>query len=421
MFKTNLKEYLENVKLFSKNAKFYLGGTFFMGYATSILWVLYNLYLKQLGFSEGVMGEILFFQGLGTVIVAIPAAIAVDYIRLKKVMVAASIVNSFSFVLMTFITDLNILRLVAILAGAGWTVHFVVASPFFMRNSSEKERTHLFSVNYALDWTAGLLGALIGGYIPKILSHWGVPLVTGFRISLLMGALFAFSSVFFYMRIYSKEAIKTGRIDWFKYLKSRDWTITGKLCLPQILIGLGAGLVIPFLNIYFSNIFKLDSANIGKIFSVGQIFTVFGFLMGPILAKKFGLIKTVAYSQLLSIPFFLILAFTPYLTPAIIAFWFRGSLMNMAWPLYSNFSMEKVEPQHHAGTNSLLSLSWNISWMFSSFIGGKIIEHYGFVPVMMTTIVLYASVSLSILIFFNKDKNIGKAEAIKSLPIFEKH
>jgi MFS family permease len=420
MFKNIFSEYISQIKLFTSNARFYLGGTFFMGYATAILWILYNLYLKQLGFSEGVMGEILFFQGLGTVIIAIPAAVAVDYIRLKKVMIAASIVNTFSFVLMTFITDLNILRVAAVFVGMGWTVHFVVASPFFMRNSTEKERTHLFSSNYALDWTAGLLGAFIGGYIPRILSHWDVPLVTGFRVSLLMGAVFAFCSVFFYMRISTKAPIRTGKIQWLKYLKARDWRTTGRLCLPQVLIGLGAGLVIPFLNIYFSNRFDLDSASIGKIYSVGQIFTVIGLLAGPAIAKKIGLVKTVSFSQLLSIPFFLILAFTSILTPAIIAFWFRGSLMNMAWPLYNNFAMEKVEPEHHAGTNSLLSLSWNISWMFSSFIGGQLIEHYGFVPVMLTTIVLYASVSTSILVFFNRDTDIGKTKTVMPRPLLEK-
>jgi predicted MFS family arabinose efflux permease len=420
MMTAKLKDYFSYAKSFSANARFYLGGTFFMGYATSILWMLYNLYLKQLGFTEGVMGEIMFFQGLGTVIIAIPAAIAVDYIRLKKVMIAASTVNALSFVLMTFITDLNILRLVAMLVGAGWTVHFVVASPFFMRNSTPTERTYLFSMNYALDWTAGLLGALIGGYVPKILAHWGVPLVTGFRVSLLMGAVFAFSSVFFYMKIAVKAPIKSGKIDWFKYLKARDWATTGRLCLPQILIGLGAGLVIPFLNIYFSNRFNLDSASIGKIYSVGQIFTVIGLLSGPVIAKKIGLIRTVSFSQMLSIPFFLVLAFTGSLVPAIGAFWFRGSLMNMAWPLYNNFAMEKVEPDHHAGTNSLLSLSWNISWMFSTYIGGQIIEHHGFVPVMLTTICLYAAVSISIMIFFANDTHIGKAQEITPGPILEK-
>ena len=391
-----------------------------MGYATAILWMLYNLYLKQLGFSEGVMGEIMFYQGLGTVIVAIPAAIAVDYIKLKKVMIAASTVNSLSFVFMTFITDLQILRFVAMLVGAGWTVHFVVASPFFMRNSTNTERTHLFSMNYALDWTAGLLGALIGGYVPKILSHWGIPLVTGFRVSLLMGAVFAFSSVFFYTRIATRAPIKVGKVDWRKYLKARDWRTTIRLCIPQMLIGLGAGLVIPFLNIYFSNRFNLDSASIGKIYSVGQIFTVIGLLSGPAIAKKLGLIKTISFSQMLSIPFFLILAFTSHLPPAIAAFWFRGSLMNMAWPLYNNFAMEKVEPDHHAGTNSLLSLAWNISWMFSAYIGGQIIDHHGFVPVMLATIGLYASVSIGTLLLFAGDTNIGKAQILQSPPMLEK-
>jgi len=404
----NIKSYLENIKLFSPNARLYLGGTFFMGYATAILWMLYNLYLKQLGFTEGIMGEILFFQGLGTVIVAIPAAIAVDYIKLKKVMILASIINACSFVLMTFITDINILRLVAMFVGAGYTVHFVVASPFFMRNSTPKERTFLFSANNACDLAAGLLGALIGGYIPRFLSHWDIPLVTGFRVSLLLGAAFAFCSIFFYMRISSIVPIKTGKIDWLTYLKARDWPTTIRLCLPQIIVGLGAGLVIPFLNIYFVNRFDLDSANIGKIYSVGQIFTIIGLLSGPIIARKIGIIKTVSFSEMFSIPFFLILAFTNQLPAAIAAFLLRGSLMNMSWPLYNHFAMEKVEPQHHAGTNSLLNFSWNLAWMFSAIIGGNLIEHHGFVPVMLATIGLYLIVSLVILAFFRKDIDIGK-------------
>ncbi len=416
MFTANIKDYLTNLKLFSPNAKFYLGGTFFMGYATAIIWMLYNLYLKQLGFSEGIMGQILFFQGLGTVIIAIPAAVAADYIPLKKVMIAASSVNSFAFILMTFITDVKILYFVAIFVGAGWTVHFVVASPFFMRNSSSQERTHLFSFNYALDWTAGLLGALIGGYIPRILANWGVPLVTGFRVSLLMGAAFAATSVYFYLKIKTPDPIKIGRVNWRKYFQGRNWPTTFRLCLPQILVGLGAGLVIPFLNIYFSNRFNLDSASIGKIYSVGQIFTIFGLLMGPLLARKMGLIRVVSFSQMASIPFFFMLAFSYSLPPAIIAFWFRGSLMNMSWPLYNNFAMEKVEPEHHAGTNSLLSLSWNIAWMFSAYLGGQIIEHHGFVPVMLTTIGLYASVGVTILLFFKRDLNIGIVATDKPQP-----
>lgn len=413
MLSRNLKEYISYIKLFSPNARLYLGGTFFMGFSNQILWMLYNLYLKQLGFAEGTMGEILFFEGLGTVLAAIPAAIAIDYIRLKNVMVAANLINTISYLFLTFVTEIKVLYFIAIITGAGWTVHFIAASPFFMRNSTTTERTHLFSFNYALDMMSGLVGALIGGYIPILLLQRGVPLIIGYRISLIFGAIMTLSAVIFYMRIKTPRPIKAGIINWRNYISSKNWKITFRLCLPQFFMGMGAGLVIPFLNIYFVNRFTLDSSFIGKIYSVGQLFMVVGFLIGPVFGKKIGLVRTVAFSQLASIPFFLILAFGYYLPPVIIAFWFRGSLMNMAWPLYSNFAMEKVEPNQHAATNSFLSLAWNSSWMISALIGGRLIEYYGFVPVMLVAISLYVSVSMTILLFFRKDMQIGISKKIR--------
>ena len=81
--------------------------------------------------------------------------------------------------------------------------------------------------------------------------------------------------------------------------------------------------------------------------------------------------------------------------------------MNMSWPLFNNFAMEIVEPDQHASVNSLLMLSWNGSWMFSTLIGGQLIEHFGFVPVMLSTICIYASVSVLLLKIFKKDLNVG--------------
>jgi MFS family permease len=161
------------------------------------------------------------------------------------------------------------------------------------------------------------------------------------------------------------------------------------------------------MNLYFSNRFGLDSASIGKIFSAGQLFTVIGFLLGPAIAKKIGLVKTVSFSQFASIPFFAILAFNYNLMPVMVAFWFRGSLMNMSSPLYSNFAMESSPPEQHTGTNSLMMLSWNSAWMVSTFIGGKIIEHHGFEPVMLITIGLYLCTSILTYKFFKSSLGLG--------------
>jgi predicted MFS family arabinose efflux permease len=256
---------------------------------------------------------------------------------------------------------------------------------------------------------SGFFGALIGGYIPHFMVNHGVSLLTGYRIAFMVGAAMAFVAVSFYMRIDSPTPIRSGKIDLRNYINARDWGTTFKLCTPNILVGLGAGFTIPFINLYFSSRFGLDSAGIGRLFSIGQLFTVIGFLAGPAIAKKIGLIKTVGLSQLASIPFFMVLAFNYNLAPVAIAFWFRGSLMNMSSPLYNNFAMERTEPEHHAGTNSLLALSWNVSWMVSTYLGGRLIERHGFTPVMITTICLYFISSIAIFVFFRKSMDIGKA------------
>jgi MFS family permease len=409
MPKRIVKDYVNNIRLFSTNARFFLGGSFFMGFYMAIYWTMLNLYFKQLGLNEGTIGMINSCGALGTAIIAIPAAVIIDHVRIKNAMMFAAMITAIADICLVLVQPVWLICLFSAIAGAMVNLHFVAVSPFFMRNSTQTERTYLYGVNNALDMTAGFFGALIGGYIPHFVVNNGLSILTGYRIAFMVGAAMAFVAISFYARIDSPLPIRSGKIKLRDYISARDWGTTFKLCTPNILVGLGAGFTIPFINLYFSSRFSLDSAAIGKLFSVGQLFTVIGFLAGPAIAKKIGLVKTVGFSQLASIPFFMVLAFNYNLAPVAIAFWFRGSLMNMSSPLYNNFAMEKTEPEHHAGTNSLLALSWSASWMVSTYLGGRLIEHHGFEPVMIATIGLYLISSIAVFIFFRKSMEIGKA------------
>jgi len=134
-----------------------------------------------------------------------------------------------------------------------------------------------------------------------------------------------------------------------------------------------------------------------------------GFLLGPVLAKRLGLVKTAVITQSLSIPFFLVLAFSHNLALSIAAFLLRGSLMNLAWPMYNNFAMEMVTEDQQAGTNSIMSLAWNSSWMVSANIGGYIIQRYGFTAVMLVTAALYTISASSAWYFFRNKTAVGRA------------
>ncbi len=411
MIKGQIKEYLAHIRMFSKNARWFLFASFFMGFGYSIVWLLFNLYLKQLGYQEGTIGTILSASSLGTVLIAIPAAIVVDHVRVKRVLLLATALSSSSFIMMALSSSVWPLRFFSGFSGAMFTVHSVAISPFFMRNSSPQERSHLFGVDMAMETLSGFFGTFIGGFIPKYLLLQGVSLLHGYRFTIIGGVTLALCSIIFYAMIKSDKPARTGRLKLSEYFGSRDWKTIIKLVTPHFLVGMGAGLVIPFLNLYFFDRFHLQSDQIGRIFSFGSLFTAVGFLLGPVLAKRIGLIKTVVVTQFLSIPFFLILAFSHNLALSIVGFLFRGCLMNLAWPMYNNFAMEMVPEDQQAGTNSVLSLAWSASWMVSANIGGHIIQNYGFTVVMVVTVALYLTSTTFAWMLFRHKKMMGRATA----------
>jgi len=416
MFKAQIKEYLSHIKLFSRNARLFLFGSFFMGFGYSVFWLLLNLYFKRLGFQEGTIGSILSAASLGTVLMAIPAAVLVDNMRIKRVLMLSAGLSGASLIMTVLSSQVWTLRAFYGISGAMFTVHWVAASPFFMRNSSPQERSHLFGVNMALETASGFLGTLLGGYIPTYLAERGVDLLYGYRYTLVGSVIVAFVALLFYAMINSPAVVRKGNFKIAQYFGARDWKMMLRLTVPHFIIGTGAGLVIPFLNLYFLNRFHQESDAIGRIFSLGQLFTAVGFLIGPALAKKVGLIKTAVITQLLSIPFFLILAFSHNLALSVFAFMMRGSLMNMAWPMYNNFAMEMVSEEQQAGTNSVMSLAWNASWMVSANVGGIIIQHYGFTIVMLVTVALYVTSTAFAWALFRHKVGVGRAAGHISIP-----
>jgi MFS family permease len=408
LIKEHVREYFNHVRLFSRNARLFLMGTFFIGFGYSVFGLLLNLYFKKLGFQEGTIGTILSSSSLGTFLVAIPAAIMVDHVKVKRVLFTAAALNGATLIMTAMSTAPWELRVLSGVSGAMFTVHSVAASPFFMRNSTKAERSHLFGVNMALETLSGFFGTMIGGLIPTYLAQRGVDLVYGYRYTLIGGVCVAMISLFFYAMLKTDILEQTRKFRLSEYIGARDWKTLLKLVTPQFLVGMGAGLVIPFLNLYFLNRFHQESAAIGRIFSFGALFMSLGFLTGPILAKRIGLIKTTVITQLLSIPFFLILAFSHSLALSVFAFLMRASLMNLAWPMYNNFAMEMIPEDQQAGTNSVMSLAWNSSWMVSANLGGHIIQGYGFTAVMITAVALYLLSISSAWYFFRHKTALGR-------------
>ena len=94
--------------------------------------------------------------------------------------------------------------------------------------------------------------------------------------------------------------------------------------------------------------------------------TVAAILFQPRLARRFGQITSVVIVQGASIPFLVVLGFSPILWTVILAMAVRNSLMNAGNPIFNAFSMEQVSPVERATLSAAMSVLWQIGWI----IGG---------------------------------------------------
>jgi MFS family permease len=139
-----------------------------------------------------------------------------------------------------------------------------------------------------------------------------------------------------------------------------------RLVFPGFLISVGAGQVIPFLNLFVQRKFGLDLTSLNAVFAITSLGTIAAILAQPRLARRYGQITSVVIVQAASIPFLVVLGFSPVLWMVVMSMAIRNSLMNAGNPIFSAFAMERVTPSERATLAAAMSVLWQVGWI----IGG---------------------------------------------------
>ncbi len=389
--------------MFSRNARLYLVGSFLIATNFAVFNLLFNLYLREFGFPEGDVGLLQSARAFGSALVAIPAALLISRVRLKPVLIIATTLFAiFSFGLLTTL-DLKILVSFASLAGMSFAFYRVASGPFFMRNSTAVERTHLFSFSFAMVLLASMVGSSGSGNLVTIIGDMTGDIAAGYKYTMFLGIMLGLvAMVPFAMIRAAKPSASENKISIsFDQLKRRG-KFYFKITSANLLIGLGAGLTIPFLNIFFRDRFNLPPDQIGWYFFAVSCSMFLGTLSGPLFTRKFGLIRTIVLTQFISIPFMFILANSMYLPLVVVAFVLRGGFMNLGVPISTNFGMVMSEKKEQGFVNALLMVSWTSGQAISASIGGEVIEAYGYTVSINMSVVLYI-ISAVIYYWFFRD------------------
>ena len=388
-----LGTYLDRVRAFTGNARLFLLSLLFFGVAGGISQLLFNFYVLSLGYNETTIGNLVTARSVTSLIAALPMGYLVDRIGSRNAFLLGYIAYGISMGVMLLFPSVTTFIAMNVLQGVAQSLSGVASGPFLMENSGPKERTYLFSLSSGLSMTANSIGGWLGGYLPGWMAgSIAVSAVSSqaYGRSLWVMAILSLASAVPVILMRSRRR-STSQLSTFAPISfvRKNPGLLGKLILPGLVISIGAGMVMPFMNVFFRNVHSQSDSAIGVIFAWGSLAMGIGLVAAPALAERFGKIQVVTATQALSIPFLALLGFAPWFGVSVAAYYIRLTLMNMSGPIFSTFTMEQVDPESRGMIASLSSMAGNFGWAFSPTISGLLQVRSGFKWPFTITLISY--------------------------------
>jgi predicted MFS family arabinose efflux permease len=420
-----LLDYFRQFARFQRNARLYLLSNALSGMTTGIFLVLYTLYLTSLGYKADFVGATLFVGTIGAGAAIFPAGLCVDRWSGKWILIgSSSLIGLVGIGAILFRQPLPLL-VCAFLTGVALAFVLVINAPFLTRNSLPAERPDLFSLNIVLTQITTVLGEVLGGALPVWFSHnswWMAPLPPwlnwllaaqreprSYQLAMLVAGLIALPS-FLPLFLLSEDrpaGVHTNSlqsrpaIPWRSWLTSaRAWVRPARLrallrspffalVLVQTLTGLGAGLIIPYFNLFFVRHLHASSALFGLIDGAANGLTALTTLGAPWLARRLGRVNSIAWTRLCSLPLLLTVGFAGSLRLAAGLYPLREGLMDMSNGVLMVFSMEEVEEEYRGIANSAYQATFQVAWALTSSLGGLLIVYAGYGPLFIGAAICY--------------------------------
>ncbi|MEQ2527222.1 MFS transporter [Robertmurraya yapensis] len=417
-----LKEWSSQIKSYNQNIRLTILANVFVQIGLGVFMVIYNFYVRELGYDEQVNGQVISMTSLATALILVPAGIFSDRFGRKKMMLFGVVLSGLILIMRGIFEGQSLL--VSLAFATGLTIAFfqVSAIPWLSENSKPGQRVYLFSIFSAVMTGASVIGNLFGGILTDFFAVYFSQLVS-IRLTLLIaGGIFLIALIpiakFHEVREVKKEReIKIPFREKFRSQRE-GFKIILLFAVAQLIIGVGAGLVIPYLNLYFADRFFASNSVIGLIISLGQAATAVAMIIGPLMVKRFGEVKAVVILQLSSLPFLLLTAYTENLWLAAVGFLFRQALMNAGNPIQTSLMMSRVDNSVKGLANSVNQMVFNLGWAIMGPVStGIVIAHgayWGYAIVFSITASLYLVGSLYFLRVFKSLKPSGTPSTVKA-------
>lgn len=363
------------------------------------------LYLASLGYGLGEIGLITsigMWLGAATLL---PSGRLADRLGRSRAMACSVCLATVGMLVYMASNSFATFALASATIGVADSIYGPAYSALLSNKVSDKRRNYLFGAERFSTMVGATSAIFVAGFVPDVLNAFGYGLGLGFRIVFAISIVVLLMEIPFLTKIVdprdeiatldggtsetaevrssseiaevktSNVAIEPAKKFWPLDADSTKYVV--KYAFANGLIAFGAGFVIPFMQLYFMIRFDAPMALIAMVFSITSVLMALSYLFVPKLAERIGSIRTIVFTQGISI--FMLVAIPlayPYFALASLFYLVRTVLMNASSPIGTSYIMGCVKKGERAFAASIFSLSWTLSNGLSPPISGWIMATY---------------------------------------------
>ncbi len=374
-----------------------LGAQFWRFYAAFILFnfglfiffLLYNLYLLQLGFHEDFLGLATSVMTGGSIAGSLLTALAIRRFGLRNTLAGCFVSVACIAALRACVTPAPALLALSGAAGIVTAAWAVSLSPAVAQLTVERDRPVAFSFIFSTGILIGVLGGLVGGHLPGLLArfHLAASSVESYRGALLAGCVLVL------LAVWPLSRVKIAAPPPSRHRFYRPSPLVMRFLIAIAAWNLGTGIFNPFFNVFFSRL-RIPVEQIGSVFSAAHAAQAGAVLMAPVVLKRFGLTRGVSSMQFATA--FALLALSAAGGPLSAGLAFAAYTMSqyMTEPGMFTFLMDSAAVEERSNASALNFLVTFAAQAMVAAISGRMLARFGYPPVLIAAAIICAVAAL---------------------------
>src|SRR2546425_638763 len=348
-------------------------------FGMSIFFLLYNLYLLDVGYREDFLGLISSLSTAGSMTGTVLAVFLNRRLGLQRSIILCLAGMTTASVMRAVVVGKFGLLSFAFTYGlffAVWAVSFAV---IIAQMTTPAQRPFAYSIYIATLIGVGGLADPLGGRLPLWLDHLFGPAsaAQSKQWALLLSCAIVLLAILpaMYLRLLTAPARARA-----SYPRS---SFVVRFLVSVALLHIATTCFGPFANAYFARFLKLPVQNIGLVFSVAQVAQVIAILLSPIIIARFGLVWGEVVMEAAAGLSLAVLAVGPAAVAAAFAFAGFMAFQYIDDPAMDTLLMSRVEPHERSGASALLFLTIFASGAATAPVAGLALTRFGYPAIIL--------------------------------------